>query len=150
MNLLSKILIGFLISLLLLINSGISFSHVKCRNGETWVLGSQMPDCEKDQENFICPYSGKVCHKPTKERKERTDKRTKKTYSVECKLIAQTGDNLQSHIVDVQTVPIQISELHVIGVFNFVLDNYTYSHYKANPPPLLSKPDLAFIQVYRI
>ena len=123
---------------------------MKCGNGETWVLGAEMPGCDKEQEEFICPYSGKVCHKPIDEQKENSDKRSKKTYTIECKLIAQSGDNLLSHLVDVQTEPIQLSEVNFTCFFNFALDNFTYSDYKANPPPLLTKPDLAIIQVYRI
>lgn len=151
-NLFSKILICFNAILLLFVSSGLTFSHIECKKGERWVLGSSMPDCEKEEVGMICPFSGEVCSKFVEEPKGDTEKRSKKTYKIECNFFATSEDNCSTSASDFFSGSYFIRSTFPKPIqFCFhSRENLTYNFPNVNSPPLLSKPDLIEIQVFRI
>lgn len=139
---------------LLVVNCGISFSHIWCSQGSRWILGTEMPACKLADSKTICPYTKKECsHKNNGSKtSDSKEQRSKKSYTLNYKFVAEV----------INIVAIKATSLFKSTFFNITCIAATFSDYRqqlfsinlsdsrAHPPPLLSKPLLSEIQVYRI
>ena len=67
---------------MLIISSGVSISHIYCSNGESWVIGSEMPDY-KFAKKTKCP----------KQQKKHHNNRSKDTYVFDFEIDANKLSN---------------------------------------------------------
>ena len=134
---LRNITLGFIVAFMLLGSLGFTFSKITCPLGQRYVLGAEMPCCKK-----ISTHCGEdhCIQYPEK------DDRQKETFQITLDLDLIT------------------ERINVWLGFNFSLACQSLSGYqlipgdlfsqstshRANPPPLLSKPSLSFLQVFLI
>jgi hypothetical protein len=139
---------------LLVVNCGISFSHIWCSQGSRWVLGTEMPDCKRATEKSICPYTQKECaaKKNSNNSSDSKEQRNKKSFHLNFKFIAEVSNPLF----------LKATTYFKLSLFNIACFTETISAFrlkpffssrcsnKAHPPPQLNKQLLSEIQVYRI
>ena len=144
----SKILTTFFAIYFLLINSGISVSHIYCEYGQRYILGSEMPACSKKTPNNYCPYSKQPCKKNSK------DNRKKDTVSLSFKFSADNNHANNTYLPDhIELIKINVNygdyfDNKKTNQFLSFANNDKFKNY--HPPPLISKPLLSKIQVFKI
>lgn len=138
---------------LLVVNTGISYSHVWCSQGSRWLLGTEMPPCKLAKAKTTCPYTQKECSDKNKSYRNSDSKeqRKKKSFTFDFKFAAEVNS---SHSA-------KVTSFLKFSLFNSACIDETISKYRwntfaikhsnrAHPPPQLNKPLLSKIQVYRI
>jgi hypothetical protein len=142
MKLLFKnISIGLLMALVLLASVGISFCKVSCSMGQRYVIGSEMPTCNKGFNRCCKNESDKNGKQNPKD-----DNRKKETFYFK---------------TDFKTYDVRTNKLlQIKSLVNFVFGikkqeltysyHFKYKHYRINPPPLLWSTSRAFLQTFLI
>lgn len=124
----------------LLINSGITITHVYCDLGEQWVFGSEVPPqkhCKKQKNN---------CHLADSNKK---NNRNKNTFSFDFKFegISNHDGNL-IHNLELDCY-LEKTPFFLVEIFPRLTTEMMYTH-PSHDPPLDISPSIIALQVFRI